>query len=81
MPLDLSSDSIVLAGTCPVEEAEPLLKALRADPARPVDLGRLEHAHTAVLQVLMACAPCLIGRSADPVTAVCLAGCGREARP
>lgn len=81
MPLDLSADSIVLAGACPVEEAEPLLEALRADPARPVDLGRLEHAHTAVLQVLMACAARLVGRPADPVTAACLAGCGREARP
>jgi hypothetical protein len=80
MPLDLSSDPIVLAGACSIEEAEPLLEALRADPARPVDLGGLEHAHTAILQVLMACAPRLVGRPADPVAAACLAGCGREGR-
>jgi hypothetical protein len=81
MPLDLSSDRIALHGTCPIEEAEPLLEALRGSADRVVDLSGLERAHTAVLQVLMACRPVLSGAPRDPVAAVCLAGLAREARP
>ncbi|WP_407527906.1 STAS domain-containing protein [Methylobacterium oryzisoli] len=78
MPLDLSSDRIALSGLCTIEEAEPLLAALRdtADPV--VDIAGLERAHTAILQVLMACRPVLSGAPRDPVAAACLAGLDRE---
>lgn len=78
MPLTLLSDRIALTGTCPIEEAEPLLDALRATDAPRVDLGGLDLAHTAVLQVLMAIRPGLVGgMPTDPVAASCLAGLNR----
>ena len=52
---------IVLEGSCPHEEAEPLLQHLMAAPEAVVDLRACDFAHTAVVQVLMACKPGLRG--------------------
>lgn len=61
MPMDLSDTAAVLVGICEVAEAETLLAWLQAHPHGRVDLSACEHAHTALVQVLMAAAPTLIG--------------------
>ncbi|MFE1600479.1 STAS domain-containing protein [Methylobacterium sp. ID0610] len=78
MPLVLDDDAIRLTGSCPIETAEPLLDALRGAAAPRIDVSGLDHAHTAVLQVLIAARPILEGRPVDPVTAACLAGLPRD---
>jgi hypothetical protein len=56
---------IVLAGECPVEDAEILLQHLQARPVGPVDWSATGTLHTAVLQVLMAATPKLLGTCGD----------------
>lgn len=46
--------TIVLAGNCPVEDAEALVRCLLTDPAAELDWCACEWAHTAVVQVLLA---------------------------
>jgi hypothetical protein len=53
--------TIVLEGACPIDDAEPLLQHLLAHPGAAVHWRRCEHAHTAVLQVLMASGRHLVG--------------------
>ena len=81
MPFALTDDCLLLTGHCPIDEAEPLLDALRgmADPV--VDLSGLHQAHTAVIQVLMAAAPAIRGGPADPVAASCLGALPRADAP
>jgi hypothetical protein len=74
MPLEQDGAIIRLAGHCPVEDAEPLLDALRATPDATVDLTEARWLHTAVLQVLMVATPALLGRPAGLVPGACLAG-------
>lgn len=45
---------VLLEGECLVEEAEILLEILQANPGSPVDWSGCRHAHTALIQVLMA---------------------------
>jgi hypothetical protein len=52
---------LVLDGICPSEDAESLLQNLATAPSTPVDLRTCESAHTAVIQVLMAAKPRLLG--------------------
>ncbi len=62
MTVRLNSDNeIVLEGSCSGEDAEVLLQNLTAAPGAPIDLRACEHAHTAVIQVLMAARPKLLG--------------------
>jgi hypothetical protein len=81
MPIAVTDDCLLLTGHCPIEEAEPLLDALRgmADPV--VDLTGLDQAHTAILQVLMAVGPAIRGGPADPVAEACLGALPRAAAP
>ena len=58
--------TIVLAGSCPVEEAEPLLQMLQATPTAKLDWTQCRHLHTAVLQVILAARPALVGACGDP---------------
>lgn len=59
------ADGIVrLEGACRVEEAETLTGLLQAQ-LRPVDFSQCREAHTAVLQVLLAFAPPIVGEPAD----------------
>jgi hypothetical protein len=53
--------SILLEGACPSEDAETLLQHLMGDPQAVVDLRSCEAAHTAVVQVLMAFQPKVLG--------------------
>jgi hypothetical protein len=82
MPFEQNGPRIRLSGHCPVEDAEPLLDALRATPDAVVDLSGAVWLHTAVLQVLMAARPPLHGQAGGfvgghgggRVPAACLAG-------
>jgi len=53
--------AIHLKGVCPSEDAEALLQYLSSHPNAPVDWRACESAHTAVVQVLMALGPKLLG--------------------
>ena len=55
MTVTLADGTIVLEGDCPVEDAETLLQLLLADQAAEVDWRTCTQAHTAVVQVLLAC--------------------------
>ena len=46
--------TIALEGLCPVEEAETLRALLLATPVAEIDWRGCEHAHAAVIQVLLA---------------------------
>lgn len=56
---------IELVGACPSADAEPLLQLLLASPGATVDWRECRTAHTAVVQVLMAARPKLLGPAAD----------------
>jgi hypothetical protein len=56
---------IVLAGECPVEDAEALLERLQAKPDATVDWSACARLHTAVIQVLMAAGARLRGPCGD----------------
>jgi|HubBroStandDraft_1064217.scaffolds.fasta_scaffold244843_2 hypothetical protein len=60
---------IVLAGECPVDDAETLLQLLQAQPEGPVDWSGCTRLHTAVLQMLMASAPAMRGECGDAFVA------------
>jgi hypothetical protein len=46
--------TIVLKGTCPVEDADALVQLLLADSTAEIDWSACDQAHTAVVQVLLA---------------------------
>lgn len=60
------SGSIILAGVCAVEDAEPLLQLLQATPDVAVDWTACSQLHTAVLQVILAAGLTPVGRCGDP---------------
>lgn len=62
-----------LEGHVAAEDAEALVAWLRARKAPAVHLGRCEHVHAAVLQVLLALRPALKAPPADPWLAAVLA--------
>jgi hypothetical protein len=53
--------TIVLEGVCPIEDAEPLQRHLLARPGAAVDWRGCRAAHTAVVQILLAAHPRLVG--------------------
>ena len=63
------SGTIVLEGDCPVEDAETLLNALLSSPGRSLDWRGCQRLNTAVLQVVLASRPSLIGPCGDPLVA------------
>jgi hypothetical protein len=66
MSVSIEDRVIRLDGICRVEDAEPLLLLLQSGSARQVDLTGAGHLHTAVVQVLMAFQPEIIGPPGDP---------------
>ncbi len=48
------NETLVLEGTCPVEDAEVLLQLLQTKPAAALDWTPCRQLHTAVLQVVLA---------------------------
>jgi hypothetical protein len=65
MPVAISETGAVLDGICGIAETETLLSWLQSHPQGPVDVTRCEHAHTAILQVLLAVGPTVVGIDAD----------------
>jgi hypothetical protein len=57
--------NVVLEGRCPVEDAEPLLQLLQSTPGVPCDWTGCNHLHTAVVQVVLASRPPLVGPCGD----------------
>lgn len=53
--------AIVLEGDCPSEDADALIRHLLVNPGCAVDWRACEAAHSAVIQVLMAARPRLVG--------------------
>jgi hypothetical protein len=56
---------IVLAGVCPVEDAEPLFQLLQSQPSSSLDWSRCSSLHTAILQLIIAARPALVGPCGD----------------
>jgi hypothetical protein len=73
MSVSLDADTIHLQGDCRVEDAEPLLTLLQTAPHRTVDLRAVTHLHAAVVQVLLAMRPAMVGSAADPFVRIWLA--------
>jgi hypothetical protein len=71
--------TIVLAGPCPVDDAEPLLQMLLETPDAVVDWRACQSPHTAVVQVVMTAGPALIGPCGDAWTETWLASGIRQA--
>ncbi len=67
MTVRIADDGIHLEGHCPIEEAEPLLRALQDRPDDRVHCNALDRAHLAVVQLLLAAVPRLSGRPRDPL--------------
>ena len=74
------SGTIVLEGKCAVEDAEPLLQLLQATKAGRCDWTRCSYLHTAVVQVILAAGPALIGPCGDPWTEQWIASLLSETR-
>lgn len=60
MTIALEGEVIRLSGRCVAEEAEPMLKHLLGG-ARQVDLSGCDYLHGALVQLLMASKPVIIG--------------------
>jgi hypothetical protein len=64
MTIKFDNKIIRLQGNCGSEDVEALLAALSADDRR-VDMSEVDHLHAAVLQVLLAFTPRLLGSPRD----------------
>ena len=64
MSLAVDQGIVRLSGQCMAEDAELLLKHL-VDGARQVDLSECDYLHGAVVQLLMAARPEIIGEPAE----------------
>lgn len=65
MSVTLEHEIAYLIGDCRVEDAEPLLAYLQSGTERAVDLTAAGHLHTAVVQLLIAFKPHVIGPATD----------------
>ena len=66
MTVILTDDRTVrLEGICTIEDAEALLRRLSDDPDAEVDWSECNQAHAAVIQVLLAARPRMIGAPRD----------------
>ena len=74
MPINYQDSIAVLEGGCAIGEAEGLLAFLRGTKDATVEIGGLTHAHTAVLQVIVAVKPRVLGASGGKVVQACLSG-------
>jgi hypothetical protein len=57
--------NVILEGACTVEDAEPLLQLLLANPTPAVDWTACSQLHTAVIQVILASGAAHIGPCGD----------------
>jgi hypothetical protein len=66
MTVALAADGTIrLDGVCPVGDAEPLLRLVTNDRDALVDWRGCTEAHAAVIQILLAAAPKLLGPPAN----------------
>lgn len=66
MTVTVSPDGVILLqGACLLEDAEVLLRRLSDDPDADVDWSGCGPIHTAVIQVLMAAGPRIVGSPTD----------------
>lgn len=65
MSVRLDGNTIRLEGWCGAEEAERFLVLLQAAPGRVADLSGVDRLHTALVQIIMALRPPLIGECGD----------------
>ncbi len=73
MPIRYLKKHAALDGVVTVDDAESLAQWLQRQGAPAVHLGKCEHVHGAVLQVLLALKPRLCAPPADPWLAAILA--------
>jgi hypothetical protein len=66
MSVSLDGNAVRLYGDCPVEDAETVMRLLQAAVDPDVSLADVRILHTAVLQVLLALRPKLVGPVRDP---------------
>jgi len=66
MSVRWDGELIRLEGRCRIEEAETLLALLLEDGGRRVDLSGCGAMHSAVVQILIAARPSLVGTPDDP---------------
>ena len=66
MSVVLEGGTIHLRGASAVEDAETLLSLLQTDPPRLVDVQAATGLHAAVVQVLLALRPGMVGPANDP---------------
>ena len=66
MTVRLAGEVIILEGDCPVDEAEPLLELLSANPGASVDWSACGELHTSLVQVLLAIRPPMKGDPENP---------------
>ena len=67
MTVQLATDgTIVLDGACSIEDAERLHGLLLQNPAARVDWRACEHAHTAIVQILLVARPAIDGPPKSP---------------
>ena len=67
MSVEVSGTVIRIIGNAPVGDAEPVLAALLDDPGRTIDLTAAGHLHSAVVQILLAVKPRIIGQPSYPI--------------
>ena len=48
-----NAKTIALEGECPIDDAEPLVRLLLANPAANVDWRHCDGAHAAIIQILL----------------------------
>jgi hypothetical protein len=66
MSVGVTDEGVIrLSGVCPIEDAEPLLRLLTERAGATVDWGGCEQAHAAVIQVLLAARPRIVGHPTD----------------
>ena len=66
MTVTVSADGVIqLQGDCPLEDAEALLQRLSRDPSAKVDWTACTHIHTAVVQIMIAARPPVVGSPTD----------------
>jgi hypothetical protein len=58
--------TIVLHGSCSVDEAEPLHRMLLSAQSAAVDWTQCTHLHTAILQIILAARPTINTPCGDP---------------
>lgn len=76
MALEIQETVATLSGVVTVQDAEPLLEWLQANPGGALDLTACEHLHAAVLQVILRAKPRIQKNPTDPDLALWLGSTG-----